>query len=524
MATRTQPSGRCGTQPKCENIAPNEETVASAERESQRLAIGEAYLLGTPARVDIAQRNDACYRTVSDEVLLPQREQFDEPVGFYQTALHELAHATGHESRLDRRLNENPFGSARYIREELVARGGGVPREHRRRPRAQPRRERSLHQNLAAERGGHAGQVAGDPRESPGGRHGRPLRDARPLRLVAAPDPTCRASEDVDVVAHVMSGSRDEDPGEQHKLQPGSGHGTDYRFGENVGFRVMVEHDGRCTSSAPPARGCGDRGQTEPAHRNAYPTSWYADCLPTAGDRRAESARRSPGQPARGSTKTQRGDNGLGYKRDVNRELRDSTYDRTREPTRIVGNKKTDAKTSCGGERRWPETAASRPGEAVWTEHRERASAKADEPEPAVAGDRDESRGGEEPGTVQERGCVQQALRDFTNERNGGWRRAASTACLERGWQESQRTRQRTGSATSRVTPASPLPLPNPSCSYPGLSSFLSSVSTLLDGFDADPPDVPTQHRNDAAEPQFGGHRTGEPRGGSDGGGRETRG
>ena len=118
----------------------------------------------------------------------------------------------------------------------------------------------------------------------------------------------------------------------------------------------------------------------------------------------------------------------------MNRELRDSTYDRTREPTRIVGNKRTDAKTSCGGERRWPETAASRLGEAVWTERRERASAKADEPEPAVAGDRDESRGGEEPRTVQGRGCVQQALRDFTNERNGGWRRTASTACLERGW------------------------------------------------------------------------------------------
>ena len=81
------------------------------------------------------------------------------------------------------------------------------------------------------------------------------------------------------------------------------------------------------------------------------------------------------------------------------------------------------------------------------------------EPEPAVAGDRDESRGGEEPRTVQGRGCVQQALRDFTNERNGGWRRTASTACLERGWQESQRTRQRTGSTTSKASPREPASL-----------------------------------------------------------------
>ena len=74
-----------------------------------------------PARVDIRRRNDACYRSRSDEVLLPRREQFDEPVGFYQTALHELAHATEHESRLDRHLDKNRFGSARYIHEELVA-------------------------------------------------------------------------------------------------------------------------------------------------------------------------------------------------------------------------------------------------------------------------------------------------------------------------------------------------------------------------------------------------------------------
>ena len=47
-----------------------------------------------------------------------------------------------------------------------------------------------------------------------------------------------------------------------------------------------------------------------------------------------------------------------------------------------------------------PDGAMVQLGEAVWTERRERASAKADEPEPAVAGDRDESRGGEEPGTV----------------------------------------------------------------------------------------------------------------------------
>ena len=106
---------------QCENIAPLEEAEATDEGKRRRILAGEAYLAGTPARVDIRRRNDACYRSRSDEVLLPRREQFDEPVGFYQTALHELAHATEQESRLDRHLDENRFGSAQYIREELVA-------------------------------------------------------------------------------------------------------------------------------------------------------------------------------------------------------------------------------------------------------------------------------------------------------------------------------------------------------------------------------------------------------------------
>ena len=125
---------------QCENITPLEVGEPADEGEHRRILAGEAYLAGTPARVDIRRRNGACYRSRSDEVLLPRREQFDEPVGFYQTAPHELAHATEHESRLDRHLDENRFGAAQYIREELVAKGGGVPGEHERRPRAQPGR------------------------------------------------------------------------------------------------------------------------------------------------------------------------------------------------------------------------------------------------------------------------------------------------------------------------------------------------------------------------------------------------
>lgn len=62
----------------------------------------------------------AHYHPGSDRITLPQREQFSSESLFYATALHELGHWTGHESRLDRDLS-NPFGSQGYAKEELRA-------------------------------------------------------------------------------------------------------------------------------------------------------------------------------------------------------------------------------------------------------------------------------------------------------------------------------------------------------------------------------------------------------------------
>ena len=60
----------------------------------------------------------------TDKVTLPEREQFATANGYYQTALHELGHATGHPSRMDRDTLKNGvgnFGSTEYAREELRA-------------------------------------------------------------------------------------------------------------------------------------------------------------------------------------------------------------------------------------------------------------------------------------------------------------------------------------------------------------------------------------------------------------------
>lgn len=66
-------------------------------------------------------QNDRAYYTRSkDEIHLPPRDQFKDQSAYYSTALHELGHWTGHESRLNREFGES-FGSPQYAKEELKA-------------------------------------------------------------------------------------------------------------------------------------------------------------------------------------------------------------------------------------------------------------------------------------------------------------------------------------------------------------------------------------------------------------------
>lgn len=70
---------------------------------------------------DIRHGGDrAYYRPSTDNIQLPNKEQFPSADNYYATALHELGHWTGHGSRLDRDLS-HPFGSEGYAKEELRA-------------------------------------------------------------------------------------------------------------------------------------------------------------------------------------------------------------------------------------------------------------------------------------------------------------------------------------------------------------------------------------------------------------------
>ena len=62
----------------------------------------------------------AFYASGPDYVQVPPPQAYFEPINWSRTALHELGHASGHSSRLNRDLSGS-FGSKKYAFEELVA-------------------------------------------------------------------------------------------------------------------------------------------------------------------------------------------------------------------------------------------------------------------------------------------------------------------------------------------------------------------------------------------------------------------
>ena len=78
---------------------------------------------GVPVRHVAGDR--AFYNLNNDEIVLPERGQFPSANHYYQTALHELGHSTGHPERMNRAtliegIGEG-FGSPAYAKEELRA-------------------------------------------------------------------------------------------------------------------------------------------------------------------------------------------------------------------------------------------------------------------------------------------------------------------------------------------------------------------------------------------------------------------
>ena len=65
----------------------------------------------------------ACYDPRHDEIWIPSQQQFANPSDYYACLFHELIHATGHETRLNRKsvMENKQFGNEEYSKEELIA-------------------------------------------------------------------------------------------------------------------------------------------------------------------------------------------------------------------------------------------------------------------------------------------------------------------------------------------------------------------------------------------------------------------
>ncbi len=90
------------------------------EAEMERHARAEAIIANSGADIKHVPGDVAGYNPRLDTIVLPTKDQFNSIDAYYATALHELGHWTGHETRLNRDV-ANFYGTEGYAREELRA-------------------------------------------------------------------------------------------------------------------------------------------------------------------------------------------------------------------------------------------------------------------------------------------------------------------------------------------------------------------------------------------------------------------
>lgn len=103
---------------------PATEIHSTTEDGAEAIDAAELIVANMPQRPQITHGHTrACYSPAWDRVEMPVAQAFTGPAEYYSTLFHELAHSTGHESRLNRHstLKNHAFGSQDYSKEELVA-------------------------------------------------------------------------------------------------------------------------------------------------------------------------------------------------------------------------------------------------------------------------------------------------------------------------------------------------------------------------------------------------------------------
>lgn len=103
---------------QCDGIEYPTQATDGATLNFQPIAECESVVNGFTDKPDIEHNGHgrAFYRPATDTVHLPEKTRFDSEQAYYATLFHELAHSTGHETRLNRRPSseDRQFGSADY--------------------------------------------------------------------------------------------------------------------------------------------------------------------------------------------------------------------------------------------------------------------------------------------------------------------------------------------------------------------------------------------------------------------------
>lgn len=106
---------------QCEGICAVTAVQEEPHSDEDADSIISAYLDRSGVKLIQRVSDEAYYSPSRDCVVLPIPEQFKSMEERYSTAFHELAHSTGHHSRLDRLRATAHFGNESYSKEELVA-------------------------------------------------------------------------------------------------------------------------------------------------------------------------------------------------------------------------------------------------------------------------------------------------------------------------------------------------------------------------------------------------------------------
>jgi antirestriction protein ArdC len=104
---------------QCENLPPEFTSTPAPVPEGLILPHAEAMIRATGIEFRIGG-DRAYYDVLNDFVRVPPPQAYFESINWHRTALHELAHASGSGSRLNRDLSGS-FGSKKYAYEEIVA-------------------------------------------------------------------------------------------------------------------------------------------------------------------------------------------------------------------------------------------------------------------------------------------------------------------------------------------------------------------------------------------------------------------